>query len=229
MAATFPVAFMLFTIAGGISFQVDSIVDNVFVDVLFYVFAAIAISGCIGICLLILKPIKYSKIIFLWMLSVAVVYIMTDVVSPLLEHRKHFPKDALETQITNLSQSVGFPPNNIYISKFGKDYGIANDGVAYQAGIFLHHRIVFMDKPIFYSYDELKDDEVTNFGANAEEAAGDKNATSPHMGLRTLMKIVRSSRSNKNRVKGILAHELGHWTYHHTLLDFIGVGVRILL
>ncbi|KAI1697593.1 peptidase family m48 domain-containing protein [Ditylenchus destructor] len=205
---------------GIFSLDVDSILSSLV--------TAAAWSVAVGIGILTMKLPKYVSWFILWMLTIAVVYIMTDIHIYLTELRKSFPENDLKKEIRNFSVQVGFDPENVYITK-NTENGITNDIPLYYADMLFHKRIVFRDTAIGYSYDDLeRDDDLLKLLEAFEKYS--ENDTTPNIALQTVMDRIRSLKTNNNRkVLAVFAHEIGHWTHNHVPWKFLVQALNLLL
>ncbi|XP_026674344.1 CAAX prenyl protease 1 homolog isoform X2 [Ceratina calcarata] len=141
--------------------------------------------------------------LYLWIFLIAatlfLMILYPEVIAPLFDKYTALPDGELRKRIEELAASIRFPLYKIFIVENSKRSSHSN---AYLYGFHKHKRIVLFDTLVKEYYKPAEDETAT--------------ATAEAKGCET------------DEILAVLAHELGHWKYRHTLKGFVISQISLL-
>ncbi|OAF66971.1 Prenyl protein-specific endoprotease 1 [Intoshia linei] len=140
---------------------------------------------------------------FVILVSIVLMTIVPDYILPLFDVYRPLKEGVLKQKIENLAVSINYPLKKLLVVENSRRSHHSN---AYMYGFYKNKCIVLFDT-LFKNKTNV--DDKIEFDENVKENEGQAGCTN-------------------DEICAILAHELGHWFYSHTLCNFVIGQIHML-
>ncbi|CAK9296583.1 unnamed protein product [Gordionus sp. m RMFG-2023] len=157
--------------------------------------------------------------LFFFLLSLFFMAIYPTVIAPLFDKYTPLDQGELRSKIEKLASKLKFPLSQIFVVEGSKRSSHSN---AYFYGFFKHKMIVIFDtilpnylkkdKSIIEKLDNVEELVNPNLASDSTDALLDGEKKKDHSITKTM---------TNEEILAVIAHELGHWKYSHTLKRFV--------